>query len=99
MKQNCWEFKKCGREPGGAKIKELGICPASVIQDLNSIHEGKNSGRTCWIVTGTYCKGEVQGSFAKKFKNCQDCDFYKLVKSEEGSKFKLSTSLINMLKQ
>jgi len=25
---NCWEFKKCGREKGGAKAKELGLWPA-----------------------------------------------------------------------
>lgn len=28
-RQNCWEFKKCGREPGGAKASELGVCPAA----------------------------------------------------------------------
>jgi len=27
-KYNCWEFKKCGREPGGEKADRLGICPA-----------------------------------------------------------------------
>jgi len=27
---NCWEFKKCGREPNGLKAIELGICPASI---------------------------------------------------------------------
>ena len=25
MSMNCWEFKKCGREPNGLKAKELGI--------------------------------------------------------------------------
>jgi hypothetical protein len=25
---NCWEFKKCGMEKGGAKATELGVCPA-----------------------------------------------------------------------
>jgi len=25
---NCWEFMKCGREKGGAKATDLGICPA-----------------------------------------------------------------------
>jgi len=23
VRQNCWEFKQCGREPGGAKTDEL----------------------------------------------------------------------------
>lgn len=26
MKQNCWEYKKCGREPGGPKSFEFGAC-------------------------------------------------------------------------
>ncbi len=25
MKKNCWEHKNCGRQPGGAKAKELGV--------------------------------------------------------------------------
>jgi hypothetical protein len=25
---NCWEFKNCGREIGGIKVKEMGVCPA-----------------------------------------------------------------------
>jgi hypothetical protein len=28
-KQNCWEYMKCGREPGGEKVAELGICRAA----------------------------------------------------------------------
>jgi hypothetical protein len=28
-KLNCWELKKCGREAGGAKSNEMGICPAA----------------------------------------------------------------------
>ena len=97
MKQNCWEFKKCGREPGGTKVNELGVCPASTEQNMNGIHEGKNSGRACWVIAGTYCKGEVQGNYAKKLKNCMECDFYKKVKSEETA-FILSARLLNKLK-
>lgn len=26
IEKNCWEFKKCGRETGGSKVKELGVC-------------------------------------------------------------------------
>jgi hypothetical protein len=29
---NWWEFKKCGREVGGSKVKELGFCPALLIK-------------------------------------------------------------------
>ncbi len=98
MKKNCWEFKKCGREPGGEKVKDLGICPATIEKKLDSVHEGKNAGRACWVVAGTFCKGEVQGSFAQKYKNCEKCDFYQAVRKEEGAKFMLSAILLNKLK-
>ena len=29
MKLNCWEYKKCGRQPGGDRAKEMGICPVT----------------------------------------------------------------------
>ena len=99
MNQNCWEFKKCGREPGGAKTDELGVCPAASDQRLNGVHGGKNSGRTCWVITGTYCKGEVQGIFAKKFRNCMNCDFYNQVKAEEFPNFCLTPLLLKQLEE
>jgi hypothetical protein len=80
---NCWEFKKCGREPGGDAIHDLGICPASTTEKLDGLHGGKNAGRACWFVVGTLCHSGVQGTFAKKYKSCMFCDFYKQVKEEE----------------
>ena len=63
---NCWEFKKCGRESGGLKASELGICPAY-----------PDNGTQCARAAGTLCGGKVQGSFASKLVNCMQCDFYK----------------------
>ncbi len=83
-KQNCWEFKKCGREPGGEKVGELGVCPAATDVSCNGLNSGDNGGRICWAVTGTFCGGEVQGSFAQKQLSCMACDFFKKVKEEEG---------------
>ena len=40
-KQNCWEFKGCGREPGGENIADCGICPASIEEKLDGIHGGE----------------------------------------------------------
>ncbi|MBU0516343.1 MAG: hypothetical protein KJ621_16395 [Proteobacteria bacterium] len=62
---DCWEFKKCGREQGGAKADELGVCPA-----------WPDDGAKCARVAGTLCGGQVQGSFAQKLANCMDCGFY-----------------------
>ena len=61
----CWEFKKCGREKGGAKENELGVCPAY-----------PDHGNQCARTAGTFCGGQVQGSFASKLDSCLKCDFY-----------------------
>jgi hypothetical protein len=82
-KQNCWEFKKCGRQADGAKANELGVCPAAVETKANGINGGAKGGRACWALAGTFCGGNVQGSFAAKFGNCVSCEFYKLVQGEE----------------
>lgn len=94
---NCWEFKKCGREPGG-EHQELGVCPAAVEKRLDEVHNGKNAGRACWVIAGTFCNGQVQGSFAKKYATCETCDFYSMVQSEEEHNIKLALYLIGKLK-
>ena len=44
-KLNCWEYKKCGRQPQGPHVKERGLCPASTEAGLDDVHEGANAGR------------------------------------------------------
>ncbi len=83
IKLNCWEFKKCGRQPGGHKAQELGVCPATTEQALNGAHEGKNAGRACWVVAGSLCGGKIQGTYAMKLLNCWRCEFMNTVKREE----------------
>jgi hypothetical protein len=95
---NCWEFKKCGRQPGGAKVPELGICPAASETKAQGLNGGFNGGRSCWVITGTFCGGKVQGAFAMKMASCTTCDFYKRVLEEEGAGFMKSKQLIEKLK-
>jgi hypothetical protein len=97
-KINCWEFKKCGRGPGGAKT-DLEVCPSATENKLHNTHGGTNAGRACWVVAGTMCGGEVQGKFAKKYNDCEKCDFYQQVIEEEGKQFKLSLFLLKQLKE
>ncbi len=97
MKQNCWESKKCGREPGGANSIELGVCPAATETRVNGMNSGKNGGRTCWAIAGTLCGGKVQGAFATKLTNCMSCDFYKLVGTEEGPNHESSKAILAKL--
>ncbi len=83
-KQNCWELKKCSRELEGAKVAELGACPAATDTSADGLNGGKNAGRICWAVAGTLCGGKAQGTFAQKRMSCLNCDVFKLVKEEEG---------------
>jgi len=73
-KINCWEFKKCGREPGGENTERLGVCPVTHETDLDGVNDGKNAGRACWVVISDF--------YYKDPKECYECDFYKLVMEE-----------------
>jgi hypothetical protein len=89
---------KCGREPGGKKAKERGVCPAATDERLDGVHGGKNAGRACWVVAGTFCEGMVQGTFAQKYQDCSACPFYKQVRKEEGSDYHTALVLLKKLK-
>ena len=84
---NCWEFMGCGREVGGARVAELGVCPSSIANEMDGINRGSNAGRFCWTVAGSLCGGEVQGTFVDKILGCLKCRFFKEVEREEGSRF------------
>jgi hypothetical protein len=97
QKLNCWEFNRCGRVSGKGQ-NSAGACPVSTEARLNMVHGGYQAGRACWVIAGTHCRGEVQGDFAKKYSNCEKCDFYRQVRQEEGAKFQLSIVLLNKLR-
>lgn len=87
---NCWEVLKCGRQPGGDKAEELGLCPAAQPGEFDGINDGTCGGRFCWAVSGTLCGGKVQGTYAKKLKDCLKCEFLKRVHEETGRDFILT---------
>lgn len=92
QKLNCWEFKGCGRQPGGANAAEMGICPAALgAANTDGLNDGEHGGRMCWAVAGTFCKGKVQASFATKAADCTRCDFLQRVRSEQGAAFRFLT--------
>ncbi len=98
MKQNCWEFKNCGRQPGGIKVAELGVCPAATDARTNGLNNGKNGGRACWALSGTLCGGKVQGTHAAKSGNCLSCEFYQVVKREETATSTFSDTMKIIMK-
>ncbi|HMK46388.1 MAG TPA: FIST N-terminal domain-containing protein [Methanocella sp.] len=91
-KLNCWEYMKCGREQGGEKAFDLGVCPASMVTMLDGVNGGKNGGRACWAIAGTFCNGKAQGVFAMKRSDCESCAFYRTVHDEEGPNLKTMAS-------
>jgi hypothetical protein len=88
-KQNCWEVKKCGRQPGGNKVGDSGVCPASIPGQYDGKNGGSFSGRFCWAVAGTLCQGKPEASDALNLRSCFRCSFMKQVAEEEGDDFVL----------
>jgi len=84
-RQNCWEYRECGREPGGDRVEELGVCPAAAEGRLDGVNGGHNGGRACWAVEDTLC----YSSIGAKFSNCLHCDFLLKVQDEEVATFQL----------
>ena len=84
---NCWQVMNCGRQPGGHRVDEMGVCPVAI----DMTHYGKNrglfAGRYCWKVVGTLCENKVQTSYAEKMRDCAKCKFFQQVKVEEGDEF------------
>jgi len=77
--RNCWEFRKCGREPMGARVYELGPCPAATETRADGVNGGKNAGRACWAIAGTMCSGKVTATYASAIADCHSCEFYQIV--------------------
>ncbi|WPD22201.1 MAG: two-CW domain-containing protein [Candidatus Electrothrix aestuarii] len=79
---NCWEFKKCGREPNGQNSSLYGVCPVSTASNADGIHNGKNGGRCCWAIITTE-PSEMEknlGFCCGGLSECIQCDFYQHVK-------------------
>lgn len=89
---------KCGRGPEESRVKNVEPCPVIKEKRLDLVHGGIRSGRACWVVAGTYCGGNIQGSFAQKNIACKRCDFFKKVCAQEGENLESNQSLLNRLK-
>ena len=87
-KVNCWEFRKCGREPGGVNADALGVCAASTENAYHERNGGFMAGRYCWRVAGTQCETTADSDYASRMGNCMHCEFYLKVKAEEDDAFR-----------
>jgi len=51
----------------------------------------------CWLVAGTFCRGEVQGQFARKLKDCRLCEVYRKATSDPISEITENFYAMNYL--
>jgi len=84
-KLNCWEYKQCGLQEGGKNAEKQGVCPASIVNPEEGINGGTHGGRLCWTLNNTKCMNKTEEGLS----SCMNCDFYKLVRQEEGYQFVL----------
>jgi len=96
-RMNCWEFFACGRERGGSRENELGVCPAAGAVELNGINDGACGGRACWAIAGTLCGGKVQGKYAQKLGDCLKCDFHTFVRHQQREKYVKTRQILDVL--
>ena len=87
MKLNCWDYTRCGREIDGANAATQGVCPAWTYWTFQGKNHGLRAGRYCWNVAGTFREEEPLCTRATEFGDCRKCDFFQLVKKEEGHNF------------
>jgi hypothetical protein len=80
---NCWEFTNCGREPGGHRADDLGVCPAGADGRMDGVNGGRNGGRICWAVAGTFSHNRPQCIYADATRPCETCEFYLIVHPTE----------------
>ena len=91
MAVNCWEFRKCGRGPGGRLASRDGVCPAAVCKAADGYLGGTNGGRACCFIKGTVCEAvrENQHTYRSKSESCWDCEFYRMLRREHGPAFSM----------
>jgi DNA-directed RNA polymerase subunit RPC12/RpoP len=82
--ENCWEFMRCGRE----RPNVMGICPAAAEARADGVNGGRNAGRVCWAVAGTFCGGKIQGTYAQKLVACTECEFRAMVRDQTVYRFR-----------
>lgn len=97
LKKNCWEFYGCKTHRRKNLLSRSTHCPAYIESRLHGIHGGRNGGRACWITATTFCRLNMKKTHGAAVMNCQACDFYRLVMSEEGVHYIIPLEILKVL--
>lgn len=85
MKQNCWEFFKCGKAPHiKPKLRGESVCSVTISHEFDGVNGGQAAGRTCWSVSMDKKCGV---HLADQYSRCSGCPFFRKVVEEEGLGF------------
>jgi methyl-accepting chemotaxis protein len=63
---------------------EFKKCGREVTMDCPAVV--KKAGDLCWMVAGTLCGGQAQGTFVKKIGNCKKCDFFEYMQQRKAER-------------
>jgi len=74
----------CGREPGGMRAEELGVCPVTTKVSADGLNGGVNGGRVCWVIENSCCQHVLEEMGKQGDASCMRCEFHLLVREEEG---------------
>lgn len=85
-KLNCWEYHNC-KVGMNSSLSEDELCEVARAKECNEINNGINGGRICWSVSGTLCNNKHKGHFTHEIDSCMQCNFFKVVQSEEKKNF------------
>ena len=81
---NCLEVKSCGFDRAGPGRQ---ACPAATYERADGFLGGRNGGRACFFIPGTFCGGEGPCSTKDKAVRCMNCKFFHDLKSNYDATF------------
>lgn len=65
---------------GNKRCWDIMNCPGSSRQKCPAHNSEEDR---CWQITGTWCKGNQQGDFRSKLRNCMTCEAFKIIQGVE----------------
>ena len=86
----------CGREPGGSRASQEGVCRAATESLLDGVNGGSFGGRSCWAVVGSFAMDTPQCGNAGDLA-CIYCDFFISVVREQLPDLEISPEILKRL--
>ncbi|MEI6055883.1 MAG: hypothetical protein WCR55_07470 [Lentisphaerota bacterium] len=88
--ENCWEYRKCGRELGGNHTAKKGVCPVAAFKQANGLWGGINGGRVCCRISKALDLDNDESrrlslldkAIDKNANRCEGCNFYEILNDE-----------------